>query len=145
MKRTHRLRTSDEINRALAETLTGDPRFARITLAIVYGSVARGTHRDDSDIDVALCIDPRTEIDDETLYAAVQECERATGRDVQVRDLARSHGVFLKEVLTTGLVIYQTDSRTRGDLIIRMLAFVEDLLPTVREIRRRKRERFFAG
>lgn len=42
-------------------------------------------------------------------------------------------------------VIYQTDPRVRGELIVRMLDFVEDFLPTVRMIRRKKRERFLAG
>lgn len=145
MERAPRIRRVDEITGALIEALSADPRLGRITLAIVYGSVARGTHRDDSDIDLGICIDPYTPINDETLYTAASECERATGREVQVRDLARAQGVFLKEVLVNGVVIRQTDSRTQGDLIIRMLSFVEDLLPTIREIRGRKRERFLAG
>ncbi|MDA3948503.1 MAG: nucleotidyltransferase domain-containing protein [Spirochaeta sp.] len=136
---------TEEIIHALQETLTGDPRFAAIRLAILYGSVARGTHRTDSDIDLALCTDPRITIDDDTLLAVVAACEKATGREVQVRDLARAHGVFLKEALTTGKVIHQTESRVRGELIIRMLSFVEDLLPAIRNIRARKKERFLAG
>lgn len=67
------------------------------------------------------------------------------GGEVQVRDLARAEGVFLNEVLNKGVVIHQSDPRVRGELIIRMLDFVEDFLPTVRMIRRTKRERFLAG
>ena len=136
---------TEEIIRALQSVLAGNSRFAKVTLAILYGSVARQTHRRDSDIDLAVCVDARTRIDDETLLAIAGACEEATGREVQIRDLARAQGIFLKEVLTTGTAIYQTDARARGDLIVRMLAFVEDFLPTVRAIRARKKERFLAG
>ncbi|MFP4409360.1 MAG: type VII toxin-antitoxin system MntA family adenylyltransferase antitoxin [Spirochaetaceae bacterium] len=120
-------------------------RHPEIKLGILYGSLAQGTHRLDSDVDLAVAKDHREPLDEETLLQLSLEAGRTAGREVQVRDLARAQGVFLKEVLTKGVVIYQTDPRVRGELIIRMLDFVEDLLPTVRMIRRKKRERFLAG
>jgi len=122
MKRAGVLRSSDEIIPALTEILTR-PRFAAITLAILYGSAARDTLRRDSDLDLAVCAGPRTPLDDDTLLDLVRWCETATGRETQIRDL----------------------SRARGQLIVDMLDFVEDLLPIVRTIRSRKRERFRAG
>lgn len=64
---------------------------------------------------------------------------------MQVHDLARAQGVFLREALLTGTVIHQTDPRVRGELISRMLDFTEDWPPVVRKIRRRNRERFLSG
>lgn len=119
--------------------------YPEVKLAILYGSFAKGTERPDSDIDLAVAKDHRDRLDEEILLSISLEASKRTGREVQLRDLARAEGVFLKEVLTKGDVIYQTDPRVRGELIIRMLDFVEDFLPTVRMIRRRKRERFLAG
>lgn len=144
MKRAVVLRSTRDIISALTQILA-EPQFAAINLAILYGSAVRDTLRRDSDIDLAVCAGPRTPLDDDTLLDLVRSCETVTGRETQLRDLSRARGVFLKEVLTTGVVIHQTDPRVRGELIITMLDFVEDLLPIVRTIRSRKRERYLAG
>ncbi|MEX2442753.1 MAG: nucleotidyltransferase domain-containing protein [Alkalispirochaeta sp.] len=120
-------------------------RHPAIRLAILYGSQARGTQRPDSDIDLAVAADDRTPLNEETLIDVSVASSLQTGREVQLRDLARAQGLFLKEVLTTGVVIYQRDPEIRGRLIIRMLDFVEDFQPIVSMIRRSKRERFLAG
>ena len=132
----------DSIKPCLQELLTEHPE---VKLAILYGSFAKGSERPDSDIDLAVAKDHRDQLDEETLLSISLEASKRTEREVQLRDLARAQGVFLKEVLTKGEVIHQTDPRVRGELIIRMLDFVEDFLPTVRMIRRKKRERFLAG
>lgn len=137
-----RLTVQDDARRALVEVFGANPE---IKLAILYGSFAQGTERPDSDIDLAVAKDHRELLEEEALLTVSLEAGRRLGREVQVRDLARAQGVFLKEVLTKGEVIYQTDPRVRGELIVRMLDFVEDFLPTVRMIRRKKRERFLAG
>jgi uncharacterized protein len=134
----------DGIIHALTHILT-DSRFAAIRLAILYGSAARDNLRQDSDIDLAVCAGARAPLDDGILLDLSESCEIVTGRDTQVRDLSRARGVFLKEVLTTGVVVHQTDPRVRGELIVDMLDFVEDLLPVVRLVRGRKRERYLAG
>jgi predicted nucleotidyltransferase len=132
----------ESVSAALKEILAGYPE---IRLGILYGSVATGTARPDSDVDVAVAKHHRHPLDDETLIDISLSCSRSLGREVHVRDLSRAQGVFLKEVLTKGTVVYQTDTVTRAELIIRMLDFVEDMLPTVRMIRRKNRERFLAG
>lgn len=120
-------------------------QYPDIKLAILYGFFAAGRQRPDSDIDLGIASSHREPLQEEALLQVSLEASRLTGREVQVRDLARAEGVFLQEVLTKGEVIYQTDPKVRGELIIRMLDFVEDFLPTVRRIRRAKRERFLAG
>ena len=65
--------------------------------------------------------------------------------EVQVRDLARANGVFLREVLTGGLLIVNRDPAVRAELMIRMADFTEDMLPAVRRIGAANTERFLAG
>ncbi len=135
-------REAEELKELLCQEIR---RYPEIKLAILYGSFAAESQRSDSDVDLAVAKDHRNPLDEETLLHLSLEAGRRAGREVQVRDLARAEGVFLKEVLTKGVVIHQSDPRIRGELIIRMLDFVEDFLPTVRMIRRKKRERFLAG
>jgi len=83
-------------------------------------------------------------MDEERVLDTSMRCSGETGREVQVRDLARAQGLFLKQVLTTGTILLSRDSAVYGDLIVRMLAFTADMLPNVRSIRRRGEE-FFHG
>jgi len=116
-----------------------------VRLAVLYGSAARGTMHPGSDVDLAVATDPRRELDPELLIDISLACGDAVGREVQVRDLARAQGVYLKQVLTEGKVIVERDPTVRAELIIRMLDFVEDMLPNVRMIRRANTERFVRG
>jgi len=116
-----------------------------VRLAVLYGSAARGTMHPGSDVDLAVATDPRRELDPELLIDISLACGDAVGREVQVRDLARAQGVYLKQVLTEGKVIVERDPTVRAELIIRMLDFVEDMLPNVRMIRRANTKRFVRG
>ncbi len=73
-----------------------------VQLAILYGSVARDTHRQESDVDLAIAGDSRAALREDVLLNISLECSRAIARDVQIRDLARAQGLFLKQVFTTG-------------------------------------------
>jgi len=119
--------------------------FPEINLAILYGSVAAGTPRNDSDIDLAVAVDSRAPVPYDTLVDISLKTGRVAGREAQVRDLSSAQGVFLKQVLTTGIVVLQRDSTVRAEFIIRMLDFVEDMLPNVRMIRTAAKERLIAG
>ena len=138
--------TQTHIAESLRRTLTSVvERYPRLQLAILYGSCARGTERPGSDVDLALAQSSRNPMDEDTVLNISLECSRRTGREVQLRDLARSDGLFLKQVLTTGVVLLSRDSTVRAELIIRMLDFDADMLPLVRMIRRGNRERLLAG
>lgn len=123
----------------LVETLD---QYRDVKLAILYGSVAAGRERADSDVDLGVATHWRTRLDENTLIDISLACSRATGREVQVRDLSRADGLFLREVLTKGAILKQLDPAIRGELIIRMLDFVEDMLPNIRMMRAAQKERF---
>ena len=130
----------------LIELLTSElERFPEIELAILYGSRAGDTARADSDLDLAVAKDAREQLPPELLVDLSLAASRATGVEVQVRDLARADGLFLKQVLTTGRLLLCRRSAVRAELIIRMLDFDADMLPNIRMIRRVTRERFLDG
>ncbi len=134
------------VGERLIELLTAElERFPEIELAILYGSRANGTARADSDLDLALARDARRQLPPERLIDLSLAATRATGVEVQVRDLACADGLFLKQVLTTGRLLLCRTPAIRGELIIRMLDFDADMLPNIRMIRRANRERFLAG
>ena len=115
--------------------------FSEVNFAVLYGSVARGTERLDSDIDLGVALDARTPLGSERLIDISLACSEATGREVQVRDLSRADGIFLKAVMTEGVVLLNRKPAVRAELIIRMLRFVEDMLPNIRMIQRAHRQR----
>ncbi len=132
---------------AIADCLAGLllDRYQYIALAILYGSVARGREHPGSDIDLAIAMDARSPCAGDTLVDISLACGEVTGYEVQVRDLARAQGLYLREVLTSGIVIVDRDPSVRAELLIRMLDFTEDMLPAIRRIRAANTARFISG
>jgi len=69
---------------------------------IVYGSLARGDYKSDSDIDI--CFDG---IPHKNYFRAVAECLMKTKRRVSVLDFENIHGYFRKRILKEGKVLYE--------------------------------------
>jgi uncharacterized protein len=82
------------VSRALAP-------FPNVGLALVFGSVARATARDDSDLDVAVA---GTDVDVLGIAAALS---RAVGRDVHVVPLADASIPLLEEIIDHGIVVHE--------------------------------------
>ena len=116
--------------------------FAANTLhtAILYGSILEDRFSDHSDIDLAVAADHELSYDE--LLAISDELGRATGREVQVRDLRRLEGLILREVLTQGSVIKNDAPELLGRRIADMLDFTEDWLPMLRIIQDASIRRF---
>lgn len=75
---------------------------------ILFGSFARGTQNDDSDIDIAIVTDNN---DKKYLFSVKQELEEVTSKDidlVNMADLNMSEG-FKYEILMNGKVLYCKD------------------------------------
>ncbi|MCX7858652.1 nucleotidyltransferase domain-containing protein [Chloroflexus sp.] len=68
---------------------------------IVYGSLARGDYRPDSDID--LCVEG---LPDQVYFRALAECMMAIDRPLSLVALKDTHGYFRTRILTEGKIIY---------------------------------------
>lgn len=107
-------------------------RHPSVSMAILFGSLAAGRGRPDSDLDLAvsatapLTVDARIELIDE-LAAAV-------GRPIDLIDLNQAHGPLLQQVLTTGRLML-CRNRTEYAELMRRLAYEEaDVMPYYRRI-----------
>jgi uncharacterized protein len=98
-----------------------------VDLAIVFGSVATGTARRDSDVDVAvLTREPMSSARKQSLTFAIAT---ATGRPVDLVDL-RTAGVHLTSVvLRTGKRMVCRKPRLWAELLARNLIDAADFLP----------------
>ncbi|OIP40062.1 hypothetical protein AUJ95_04915 [Candidatus Desantisbacteria bacterium CG2_30_40_21] len=69
---------------------------------ILYGSLARGDYRADSDIDV--CYEG---IPDENYFRTVAECLMETQRRVSILDFKSIKGYFKQRILREGKLLYE--------------------------------------
>lgn len=113
---------------------TGGPM---LELAFVFGSVARGEARPDSDIDIAVRYAKPLEA--EQKLALIRELGAVTGRPVALVDLRTSGPIVAREALTKGKRIFgsNTDFVTQ---LSRTLVDYEDFAPLVERMQRERRE-----
>lgn len=104
----------------------GEPR-----LAFVFGSVARGTARPDSDLDIALDLGRPLTADDK--LALIDALGAASGRPVDLIDLRRAGVPLMGEILRGGRRLLG-DAAAHGALLARHLADVEDFMPAYRRL-----------
>ena len=69
---------------------------------ILYGSVARGDFRSDSDLDI--CVEG---LDDNVFFIALAECLINSKHSVSLIDFKSIHGYFRERVLKEGKVLYE--------------------------------------
>ena len=75
---------------------------------ILYGSMARGTYRPDSDVD--LCVEglPR-----KNFFRALAECLMASHRPLSIVDFESSHGYFRERILAEGKILMSVEILTQ--------------------------------
>ncbi|MCF6267463.1 MAG: nucleotidyltransferase domain-containing protein [Desulfuromusa sp.] len=118
-------------------------RIEGIKLAIIYGSVATGTMRKDSDIDIAVLFDH--------VLAAVEKIElkdileQALLRDVDLVDLSELSGTILKQILCKGRVVIKRDPQQLAQLYKRMIYNQTDVMPYVLRTLEERQQRFLNG
>jgi len=71
---------------------------------ILYGSLARGDYRADSDIDI--CVEG---IPDENYFRALAECLMKTQRRVSILDFQNIQGDFRERILKEGKILYKRE------------------------------------
>jgi predicted nucleotidyltransferase len=84
---------------AVRQALAGD---VRVSLAIVFGSVARGAERPDSDVDVAVIVEPGVDLAEVSARIA-----REVGREVDVVSLREAGVPLLDAILRDGVVVHE--------------------------------------
>lgn len=84
----------------------------------IFGSLAKGTEDDNSDIDVAFY--SHNDYDPFEIFILAQNIGKVLKREVDLIQLKNSSTVFQKEVLEHGRVIYEKDpvERERFELLV---------------------------
>ena len=114
-----------------------------VVLAIVYGSAASGTMRDNSDVDVAVLCRSTLGVDEK--LALIQTLSERLGREVDLVDLRKIDGVLLKQILTKGKVVIKKDSSAFANLLKTMIYNEADYMPYYHRALRERLEKFAHG
>jgi predicted nucleotidyltransferase len=112
---------------ALARILAADPR---VNLALVFGSRARGTAREDSDLDLAVL--GGADLDRLRLAA---ELSLASGLDTAVSDLRAVPIPLLAAIIRDGVVVFERQSGLFASWRTQRLLDLELDLPWFRRMR----------
>jgi predicted nucleotidyltransferase len=107
-------------------------RHPSVVMAFVFGSLAGGHARSDSDLDLALStmtpLAPQARID------LIEDLAVAFGRPIGLIDLTQTHGPLLHQILMRGRLIVCKDRSRYADLLLRMLYEEADCMPYYRRI-----------
>jgi predicted nucleotidyltransferase len=114
-----------------------------ICLCILFGSTVSGKSNSGSDLDIAVASEQP--LSAETRLALVEAFSSAVGREVDLVDLAADSGHILRQALSKGIVIKNTDRPLYARLISRMLFAEADMMPYHDRILRERRARFLNG
>lgn len=113
---------------------------ADATLGYLFGSGGTSRQRPDSDLDVAvLCSEPLGAATREDL---VLRLEQATGRTVDLVDLATADPIIQRQVIASGVLVQCGDQAVRAAFEIKTLAEYLDLKIDRRDAERRLVESF---
>jgi predicted nucleotidyltransferase len=105
-------------------------RSETFAAAYIFGSVAKGTERSESDLDIAIV--PQGEFTANAKIQLIDDLAQIAERPVDVVNLSTASGPILKTALTTGIQLANTDSAKNADAISRMLAYETDLAPQIK-------------
>ena len=115
--------TVPDIDIQLREVLT---RFPTLVLVLLFGSVAQGNERSDSDLDIAVAAEQAlTAVDKMAIISALAE---QTGRPVDLIDLKVVAEPLLGQILRHGRRLLGSDGEY-GQLISRHLFEQADFMP----------------
>ncbi len=113
-----------------------------IDTVLLFGSFAKKTYNKHSDIDIA--IHSALPLDYEKLSKIQTELSFLTHREIDLADLSKAEGIFLYQIMTTGIKIKISPS-VFVRYLTKALCFKEDFLPTIEYARQEKIRRFVNG
>lgn len=103
-------------------------RCSNVSLAIIFGSVAAGRPRADSDLDIAVGADKPISMPER--IAIIQTLAEVTGRPIDLIDLATVTEPLLGQILKHGRRVLGSDT-SYGKLISRHLIDQADFMPLI--------------
>jgi uncharacterized protein len=101
-------------------------RFPQITLVVLFGSIASGSYREDSDLDIA--VSAQSPLNQEEKIALVSALAESTGRAIDLIDLNSVTEPLLGQIVQHGRRILGGDTLF-GQLIYRHLIEHADFMP----------------
>jgi len=131
------LAMNEQLTDALAAALDED---SGVRLALVFGSVAAGVERPNSDLDIAVWAE-------ETLaasrrYALIERLGGIAGRPVDLVDLRSAGLLVCRAAVLEGEVVFCRDPGLHAELMSRVLTDSADFLPLRERLLRERRERW---
>ncbi len=121
--------TADTLPRMLDALRAALAADQRIDYAILFGSHARGASTPHSDVDVAIGLAPRAELDALALGALVTRLEAATGRPVELVLMHEAPPGLAYRVFRDGVVILVHDRRALTERRARAILEYLDFKP----------------
>lgn len=117
-------------------------QISEIDTVLLFGSFAKGCYTERSDIDIAIHSD--TPLDYERLAAIQTDLALLTHHEIDLADLSKAEGLFLYQIMTTGIKI-KISKVVFVKYLSLALGFKEDFLPTIEYMQREKIRRFING
>lgn len=114
-----------------------------ISVAWIFGSVARGESDANSDLDVAV-LGPEP-LSAATKQALIEDLARAFGRPVDIVDLHAVRGPIVGRVLHHGTRLFCEDTTLHANLLKRWWLYQADWMPYRRRILKERREKWIEG
>lgn len=84
--------------------------------AYVFGSMASGRARDDSDLDLAVLVSEPVPVDD--LYAVAADLSAQVGRPVDLIDFVTAPPPLQAEILRNGTLLFVDDEHQRATIVM---------------------------
>jgi len=112
-------------------------RFPEVRTAILFGSLAKGNARPESDIDLA--VDFGTQINSQQKTRLISSLAEATGRPIDLIDLSKAGEPLLGQILHNGKRLIGSDHYF-ANLLSRHLLDEADFMPYYRRLLKYRRK-----
>ena len=113
-----------------------------VDTVLLFGSFAKGTANAQSDIDIA--IHSNKELGYEELSQIQTDLSLLCRREIDLADLSNAEGIFLYQIMTTGVKI-KIEPDVFVKHLIKALCFKEDFMPVIEHFQKEKIRRFLNG